>query len=320
MHTIDEIIARIGIVPVIKITTAEQAIPLGKALLDGGLPIAEVTFRTAAGVEGIRILRTELPELLVGAGTIVNVEDARRAEEAGAQFIVCPGYSAEIVDYCQKQGLPVYPGVNNSSQLQQAIQQNLNVVKFFPAEASGGIPMLDALSAPFPSMKFMPTGGIGIHNLATYIKKPYIVACGGSWMVASSLVEQGRWDEISRLCREAVFAVPGFSFAHLGINGKDEQDSTEIAHLLGVLLQPVTNGNKSFFASSSIEITKRPFPGEHGHIGIRTWDIERALAFLEQYGFSGDESTANRNEEGKLTVIYLKPQIGGFAIHLLRSN
>lgn len=320
MATIQETIQRIGVVPVIKITTLEQALPLGKALMAGNLPIAEITFRTAAGEAGIRVIRKELPDMLVGAGTIVSVEAARRALDAGAQFIVSPGYSDDIVAFCQDQGVPVYPGVNNPSQIQQAMQRNLEVVKFFPAEASGGIAMLQALSAPFPSMKFMPTGGIGMHNLADYIKKPYIIACGGSWMVSSSLIEQGRWDEITRLSREAVMAVHGFSFAHVGINGADETEGAKITSSLSSILQPVTEGPFSYFVDGSIEVTKQRFPGVHGHIGIRTWDVERAVAYVRTVGFEPDESTVKRDESGKMVMVYLTPEVGGFALHLLRAK
>lgn len=320
MNTIEQMIHSIGIVPVITLSSPQQAQPLGEALTAGNLPIAEITFRTAAAAEAIGIMVQRFPKLLVGAGTITNVGDAERAIDAGARFIVSPGYDDEVVVYCQQNGIPVYPGVNNASQIQQAMRRGLEVVKFFPAEASGGVAMLQALGAPFPSMKFMPTGGIGLHNLAEYMCQPQIIACGGSWMVNSQLIEQGRWDEIVRLCREAVQAVHGFTFAHFGINGRDEEEAKRIVDLLSVVLTPVTEGSKSYFSSPSVEITKRPFPGTHGHIGIRTWNVERALAYLGPFGFSAVMETAVHDSLGVLQVVYLQPEAGGFAVHLLKAK
>ena len=319
MVSVYDIIQSVGVVPVIKIDSPDQAFPLGKALLAGGLPIAEVTFRTAAGEEGIRILRNELPELLVGAGTIVSVSAAKRAQKAGAQFIVSPGYSDDIVAFCQEQDIPVFPGVNNPSQIQQALERDLSVVKFFPAEASGGIPMLQALSAPFPTMKFMPTGGIGIHNLGDYLKKPYIVACGGSWMVPGSHIKEQKWDEIARLSKEAVHAVHGFSFAHLGINQAHEQEAKSTAETLATILQPISEKPNSFFSSNSVEIMKQPYLGTHGHIGIYTWNVERALKYLTLFGFEGVKESERRDPDGTLHFIYLKPEVGGFALHIMRA-
>jgi 2-dehydro-3-deoxyphosphogluconate aldolase / (4S)-4-hydroxy-2-oxoglutarate aldolase len=320
MSTIHQKVRNIGIVPVIKLDSTDYAIPLGQALIAGGLPVAEITFRTSAGEESIRIMRKEFPDMLVGAGTITNVDSARRAIEAGAQFVVSPGYSEDVVAYCIEKGVTVYPGVNNPSQIQQALNQGLQIVKFFPAEASGGIEMLDALSAPFPSIKFMPTGGIGMGNIGSYIKKPYIVACGGSWMVKAELMSQGKWDEITRLSREAVNAVHGFSFAHVGISEDSVDACTSTANAFGSMLQPVLEGNSSVFVSDFIEVTKTTSRGTKGHIGIRTWDVERATAYLAHFGFKLVPETIKKDAKGMITVAYLDKEIGGFAVHLVRAK
>ena len=320
MAEIHDRIRETGIVPVIKIDSTDQAKPLALALIAGGIPIAEVTFRTAAGEESIRIIRKEVPDMLVGAGTITNVAMATQAIDAGAQFIVSPGYSDDVVSYCQAQNIPVYPGVNNPSQIQQALDRGLTVVKFFPAEASGGIDMLDALSGPFPSIKFMPTGGINITNLGNYIRKPYIVACGGSWMVKSDLINQGKWEEITRLSKEAISVVHGFAFAHVGVSEDTTEAALATAAKFGNILQPVSEGNSSCFASDFIEITKSASRGRKGHIGIKTWDIERALAYLSRFGYHAVIETMKRDAKGMLTMVYLDKEIGGFAIHLLRMK
>jgi 2-dehydro-3-deoxyphosphogluconate aldolase/(4S)-4-hydroxy-2-oxoglutarate aldolase len=320
MKDMHERIRSIGLVPVIKIDKSEQAAPLAKALIDGGLPVAEITFRTSAGQEGIRIVRNTYPDMLVGAGTITSIESAKRAISAGAQFIVSPGYSKDLVEYCLEQDIPVYPGVSNPSQIQQAMEQGLDVLKFFPAEASGGLAMLDALSGPFPSIRFMPTGGINTENIGSYLRKPYIVACGGSWMVKSDLINQEKWNEITVLTKQAVSAVHGFTFAHIGLNEASVDDCMSVASDFSRFSQPITDGNSSCFASEYIEILKKTGRGTKGHIGFKTNDIDRALAYLSNQGFKAVPETMKRDTKGFLTLAYLDKEIGGFAIHLIRSK
>jgi 2-dehydro-3-deoxyphosphogluconate aldolase/(4S)-4-hydroxy-2-oxoglutarate aldolase len=196
-----------GIVPVIKLDKAENAVPLGKALVKGGLPVAEITFRTGAAAESIRRLKKELPEMLVGAGTVLTIEQAEAAIAAGASFAVTPGFNPKIVDFCQGKGLPIVPGVNSPSQVEQGLERGLTLLKFFPAEASGGIKMVKALHGPYSDVSFVPTGGIDASNLAAYLALPYVPACGGSWMVKEELIASGNWDEITKLVAEAVALV-----------------------------------------------------------------------------------------------------------------
>lgn len=308
-----------GVVPVISLDAVEQALPLGKALLAGGLPIAEITFRTVYAADAIRKLRTELPQLLVGAGTIITIEDAKQAFDAGAQFIVSPGFDEEIVDFCLANSIDVFPGATDATQIQQALKKGLSIIKFFPAEASGGIATLKALSAPFPSVKFMPTGGISPYNLGSYLQNPAVVACGGSWMVPKTLLNQGAWEEIIALCKAAVHEVHGFTFAHLGINQDNTEEARTTAQALATILRPISEKPNSFFASDSIEIMKEPNRGTHGHIGVIVWDVVRALDYLRQFGFTAWEGSERYDDEGKLNFIYLKPEIGGFALHLMHA-
>jgi 2-dehydro-3-deoxyphosphogluconate aldolase/(4S)-4-hydroxy-2-oxoglutarate aldolase len=202
-QTVFSEIGRHRIVPVVAIGDAEQADPLGDALVAGGLPVAEITFRTDAAEAALRAL-AQRGDMLVGAGTVLTVRQAKTALDAGAQFIVSPGFSSEVVDYCLDQGIPITPGCATPSDLHQAVQRELSVVKFFPAEAMGGLKMLKALSAPFGGMKFVPTGGINADNLSDYLTHDAVLACGGSWMVKRSLLDEGRFDEVTRLTREAV--------------------------------------------------------------------------------------------------------------------
>ena len=204
MNDILEKIAELRLVPVVKIENSNDAIPLGQALLGGGLPLAEITFRTDAAEAAIRALTAELTELLVGAGTVLSIDQVKSAVDAGARFIVAPGFNPKVVDYCLEQNICVVPGINNPSQIERAFERNLKVVKFFPAEASGGLPFLKAVAAPYGDIQFMPTGGINLQNLLSYLSFKRVIACGGSWMVESSLISAGNFTEIEKRTRQAV--------------------------------------------------------------------------------------------------------------------
>ena len=194
---------QLRLLPVIALNRAEQAEPLGQTLLAAGLPAAEITFRTPVAAEAIRRLRAAFPELLIAAGTILTPAQVDTALAAGADFIVSPGLNPTTVRHCQQQGIPIIPGVNNPSQVEQALELGLSTLKFFPAEASGGIAMLKALAAVYP-VQFMPTGGISPSNLQPYLALPNVFACGGSWMVPSELIDQGDWTTLGRLIADAV--------------------------------------------------------------------------------------------------------------------
>jgi 2-dehydro-3-deoxyphosphogluconate aldolase/(4S)-4-hydroxy-2-oxoglutarate aldolase len=200
-------IATLRLIPVVKIEDSKDAVPLGRALLKGRLPIAEITFRTVAAEGAIRVLTSELPELLVGAGTVLTIEQVESAVDAGARFIVAPGFNPTVVDYCLERNICVVPGVNNPSQIERALERRLKVVKFFPAEASGGLPFLKAVAAPYSDISFMPTGGINPQNVMSYLSFPRIIACGGSWMVESGLIAAGNFEEIEERTRDAVAAI-----------------------------------------------------------------------------------------------------------------
>ena len=209
MHDVLRKLGELKLVPVVKIEDPEDAIPLGKALLTGGLPVAEITFRTDAAEESIRRLSSELPKLLVGAGTVLKILQVQRAVDAGARFIVTPGFNPRVVDYCVENGIPITPGINSPTQIEMALERDLEVVKFFPAEASGGLKMLKAMSAPYGGVKFIPTGGIGKENMKSDLADKNVLAVGGSWIVASELISAGKFDEITALVREAVGLIAG---------------------------------------------------------------------------------------------------------------
>lgn len=203
MNQVLEQLQKVGIVPVVVIDDAKDAAPLAKALMEGGLPCAEVTFRTAAAEDAIRIMSETYPEMLVGAGTVLKTEQVDRAVAAGAKFIVSPGLNPKIVKYCVEKGIPVTPGTANPSDIEAALEFDLEVVKFFPAEPLGGLKMIKAMAAPYVGVKFMPTGGISASNVREYLAYDRILACGGSWMVKGDLIKAGNFEEIKRLTAEA---------------------------------------------------------------------------------------------------------------------
>ena len=203
MHKLFEAIGQIGIVPVIALDQTDDAVPLARALLAGGIGCAEITFRTAAAAESIRRIAHEVSEMLVGAGTVLTVQQAEQAISVGAQYIVSPGFDATVVDWCQQQGIPVLPGVATPTEINMAFARDIKLLKFFPAAEFGGVRMLKALHGPYPEVKFIPTGGINPQNLPEYLALPNVFACGGSWMATRSMLSNGQFAEIARLSGEA---------------------------------------------------------------------------------------------------------------------
>lgn len=313
-------IQEIGIVPVIKLDDAKAAAPLAKALCEGGLPCAEVTFRTDAAAESIKNMKNECPEMLVGAGTVLTTDQVDQAVEAGAEFIVSPGLNPEVVQYCVEQGIPILPGCANPSDIEQAIKYGLKVAKFFPAEAAGGLKAIKAMAAPYHQMMFMPTGGINPGNVNEYLNYDRILACGGTWMVPEGLVREGKFDEIRKLTTEAVHTMLGFKLAHIGINCENETEAGKVADSFDKIFgfEPKENPS-SIFSSTFVETLKNPFLGQNGHIAIAANSVERAKAYLERIGVEFNEESAVYRPDGKMQAVYMKDEIGGFAVHLVRN-
>ncbi|MGN0242590.1 MAG: bifunctional 4-hydroxy-2-oxoglutarate aldolase/2-dehydro-3-deoxy-phosphogluconate aldolase [Lachnospiraceae bacterium] len=320
MNEVLEKIQKIGIVPVVVLDDAKDAVPLAKALCEGGLPCAEVTFRTAAARDAIKAMTEAYPEMLVGAGTVLTTEQVDAAVEAGAKFIVSPGLNPKTVKYCVDKGIPVTPGTTNPSDIEQAIELGLDVVKFFPAEPAGGIKMIKAMAAPYVNMKFMPTGGISAANLNDYLSFNKIIACGGSWMVPKDLVTAGEFDKIRDLTREAVQTMLGFELRHVGINAANDAEADTAASAFDAMFGFTKKvGNSSIFAGTGVEVMKTPYLGTHGHIAIGTNYMDRAVNYLEMQGYAFDMSTAKYNDKGAMTAVYFKDEIGGFAVHLVQK-
>ena len=311
-------LSKIGIVPVIKIDKAEDAKPLAKALIDGGLPCAEVTFRTACAKEAIAIIAKEYPDMIVGAGTVLTKNQVDDAIEAGAKFIVSPGLNPDIVRYCQEKGCPVVPGINNPTGIEQALLLGLNTVKFFPAEQSGGLNMIKAMSAPYGAVKFMPTGGVSPQNVNDYLAFPMIFCCGGSWMVKPDMIAKGDFEGITKLVRQAVDTMLGFKFRHVGINPCNDTAKSAANTLNSFFSFDLNETSKSIFAGAAFEMMNEKGPGTHGHIAIETKSVERAVYHLERRGVKFDYSTATYDDKGNMKFIYLADEINGFAYHLVQ--
>ncbi len=306
-----------GIVPVIKLENTADAVNLAKALYDGGIHCAEVTFRAEGADKVISDMVKAYPDMLVGAGTVLTTEQCDRAVEAGAKFCVAPGLNPKVVEHCLKKGIPFTPGVANGSQIEQAMELGLDFVKFFPAEQAGGLPYIKAISAPYASMKFMPTGGVNENNINTYLAFKKIVCCGGSWIVPDKLVKAGKWEEITALCRSAVNKMLGFDIAHIGLNCENEAEASDVASkFFNMFGWEQKVGNSSIFSGSQIECMKSPFKGKNGHIAVATNSVRRAVYQLKHQGIEVDMSSAKYDADGRMTVVYLKDEFGGFAVHL----
>lgn len=311
---------RIGIVPVVALEDAADALPLGAALKKGGVSAIEVTFRTAAAADAIRLLSREMPELLVGAGTVITKAQADDAIEAGAKFIVSPGFQPELVSYVLSKGLPMCPGTATPGEMEQAMALGLSAVKFFPAEQNGGAPMLKALSAPYRDLLFMPTGGVKLENLRTYLALDQVFACGGTWLATKDDIKAKAFDKITARTREAVKTMLNFRIKHVGINSKDEAEAKKTATLLCSIFDFDYNDTElSVFTGSAVEVMKFMGRGSLGHVAIGADNVDRAEYYLRQRGFSFDESTRRVDASGRTTFLYLKDEIGGFAFHLTKN-
>lgn len=312
-----EKIREIGFVPLLALEDARDAVPLARALSRGGIPVAEVTFRTPAALSCIERIAREVPEVLVGAGTVHTVEQAKSAVDAGATFLVTPGFQPEVVRWCVEHQVEVLPGTVTPADLEQALSLGIKTCKFFPAEAYGGVRTLKALAGPYPDISFMPTGGVNGDNMLEYFSLPNVAAVGGSFLCPDSLVKRKEWEGVAALCGKLMQKLLGFELAHVGINAKDAVEARRAAERMGFLFgKTVTESPGAYFSEGIAEVVKGHSLGSMGHIGIYTRDIGRAVAYFERLGVTLEHSSESRDMRGKLESIYFKEQIGGFAVHL----
>jgi 2-dehydro-3-deoxyphosphogluconate aldolase/(4S)-4-hydroxy-2-oxoglutarate aldolase len=316
MNAVKERIYNCGIVPVVVLTNVEDAVPTAQALLAGGIDVLESTLRTSAGLDSIHRVASNCPEMMVGAGTVLTLEDCIACIDAGARFIVSPGLNEEVVKYCLEHNILPTPGCVTPTEITKAMGYGLDLLKFFPANIYGGIAALKALSGPFPYLKFIPTGGVDQENLAEFISAPNVFAVGGSWVCTKGDIANHEFERISHLAAESRSVMLGFELAHVGINCDNEAQALESAgELASIFNLPVKDGSSSVYAGTGFEFIKSQYLGEHGHLAIRTNDIKRAMAYLEARGYALNPE-AIKSQNGKIIAAYLKKQVGGFAIHL----
>ncbi len=320
MNPVIQRVYEIGIIPVIAFNSVDEAVPLCKALVAGGLPAAEVTFRTACAEDCIRKIHDEVPEMLLGAGTVLTCDQADRAMAAGASFIVAPGYDPHVTQHVIDKGGLMMPGTASAGEMQQAMNQGCEAIKYFPAEANGGVDMLKNIGAALKGAKWMCTGGVNAKNVNNYLGYDQIIAVGGTWMCKADKIKAGAWDEITAMCKEAVDVMLGLELGHIGINCADDTEAMATAQLLGELLsKKVAPGNSSVFVGNKeFEIMKKPGRGTHGHIAIKCNNIDRAVYHLGRRGVKFDmDSMVNKN--GKNIAVYMAEEVAGFAIHLVQK-
>ena len=323
LSSIEKRIYEIGILPVVTIENAKDAVPMANALIEGGLPCAEVTFRTEAAAEAIRQIRENCPDVLCGAGTVLTIEQLQQAAEAGAQFVVSPGLQPKIVEAALRMGMPIFPGCATPSDVETAMALGLQTVKFFPAEAAGGVAMLKAMAVPYCMLRFIPTGGIDTKNLASYTGLKCVLACGGSFIVKKDWLANGEYAKITAAAREAIAAMLQLRMGHVGVIAKDIDDCRKTADTFSKLLVAEKSGNDTgdaFMVGDYFEVLCKNTNGERGHVCIRTIDVPRAAAYFKRMGVEFLPETAQYEKDGTLRLIYCKETWCGMGLHLLPST
>jgi 2-dehydro-3-deoxyphosphogluconate aldolase / (4S)-4-hydroxy-2-oxoglutarate aldolase len=310
MSDIMKTLENFGIIPIVKIDEMDNAIPLADALIKGNLPLIEITFRTKIAADVIKLIHDKFPGMLIGAGTVLDIDQVKRAVEAGSEFIVTPGFNPKVVGYCRENNIPIVPGVNSPTQIEAALELGVKIVKFFPAEASGGIEFIKAVSAPFEQIKFVATGGINLENLNSYLSTKSVIACGGSWMVKPDVISAKNFAEVTRSASESINRILGFQIQSVGIN--EDNDS-------------VKNENTDFFSGikinnqSGIKFFTDKGSSKKGLMEISTININRALFYLEKQGMKPKKETIVE-EKGKITSFVLEKNASGFEVRIVQKK
>lgn len=308
-----------GVVPVVVLDNVDDAVPTAKALVAGGIDVMEITFRTAAAADSIKKVAKEVPEMTVGAGTVINLEQCKLAVECGAKFIVSPGYDEETVAWCVENGVAVTPGCVTPTEIMAAMKHGLKVLKFFPANVYGGLNALKALAGPFVGLKFIPTGGVNAANLGEFAASKVVHAIGGSWVCKKDDILAHNFDKITALCKEARKKYLGFSLAHVGVNCENDDASKSVVNdFENAFGFGAKIGNSSNFAGSAVEAMKSVYLGKNGHIAISTYRMDAAIEELKKNGYKVNMETAKYKGD-QINAVYLENEMGGFAVHLVQK-
>jgi 2-dehydro-3-deoxyphosphogluconate aldolase/(4S)-4-hydroxy-2-oxoglutarate aldolase len=323
MQKVLDTIKSLGVIPVVVLDDVKDAPALAQALLDAELPLIEITLRTAQAYDIIRTIRQQHPDMCIGAGTVLQKTDVDHAIQVGADYLISPGFNPEVVAYAHSKNIIMIPGVNNPSHIEQARAMGIKIMKFFPAEQSGGQAMLKSLMSIYPDVMFIPTGGIDAGNISSYARLANVYALGGSWMVSADLLRNKQWQTITQKTRQAIQELHDFQLAHIGINQSSDQQASQLAQQLGHMFHmQAKDGPKGIFvgdqSGDQFEIMKAPFHGHHGHIAISCNHVERARAYFEAKGFIFRTDFLPSDAHG-LKAIYFEGEWGGFALHLTRK-
>ena len=320
MTAITETIRSGGILPVVTLERIEYAVPLARAVAESGLPGMEVVFRSACAADAIRTIRNALPGLLLGAGTILNCDQVNKAIDAGADFLVSPGFAPKVVSCSVRRGIPIYPGVTTPTEIEQAMEYGLDVLKFFPAETSGGVDKLKSFAGPYKNIRFIPTGGINEKNFKEYLALDNVVAVGGSFMIASTAMASGQFDAVKAELDRIIAMMLGLNVVRVGIHHTCAADALDSAKALERAFYKIySEGDSSFLCGAQeFELMKTDGRGTHGQIAIGVADIDRAIRFLNARGVAVDMDSLQITN-GKKTGAFLKNEIGGFAFRLIKQ-
>lgn len=312
-----------GLSPVVVLDNADDAVPLAKALLAGGIWFMEITLRTDAALESIRRVAKEVPEMIVGAGTVINMDTCKAALDAGSKFIVTPGYNHEVVKYCKENDIAIIPGTQTMTEIMYAINDGCNIVKLFPAENLGGVKYLKAINSVFPKLKFMPSGGIGFDNFLPYAEYPNVAAATGSWLAPKKLIAEKKFDEITEIAKKSILMMHNFKLLHIGINNKDDESAYKAAKCLSDLIsEPLADKGTAYFVGNLADVVKYDtLPGPHGHIAIEVNNVDRAVRYFEDKGYKFTETGKGEDDKGLIAIWFDEKQVdvGGFAVHLRRK-
>ena len=312
--------ALIGVMPVINIPSPDLAVPLADALRAGGIPQIEVTLRNDGALESLRRIKAERPDFAAGAGTVLCCEQADAALAAGADFIVTPGLNPKVAEHCIEKGADVLPGCVTPAEIEAGLALGLSTFKFFPSESLGGVRTIRELRGPYRSVRFVPTSGITMDNLAGYLADPGVAFVGGSFMAPAAMVAAENFAGVTALCREAVRRSLGFALRHVGVNcGSPEEGARLAARFSQIFDFPYLPGGRSDFSGTAVEFCKAAFPGAAGHIAISTLSVPRAARYLEEKGVALREDFRHLGPDGQPDSIYLAEEFAGFAVHFLKA-
>jgi len=320
MNEILKELSLIGLIPVTTVEKSDDAVEISRTLAENGISCIEITLRTEAGLDSIKSIAENCPGVVVGAGTVLTVQQVEQVMERGAKFIVSPGLNPDVVSYCIDNDILVIPGVATPSDIEKALSLGIDTVKLFPAEALGGVKYLKAVVAPYQNiLKLVPTGGLNTQNYLEYLNIPQVIACGGSWLTPSDAIKEKNYHKMANLANMAIKQILGFKLHHVGLNHASEESAKKASDFFASLFDfAVHDGTGSFMLASQFEFMKSKFAGDNGHIAIGTNSIPRAVYYLNKKGIQivPDKQIV---KNGKLISVYLDMSISGFAVHLVQN-